>query len=121
MLGSLSAELLKVRKRWARRVLGVIFVLVLVLLYYVLSYTIYKNPPPRFGENLPRGTTIADLLSALYPPNFHRVALSGAGGLGAAIALILGVLVAGIESRWGAHTKVLTANPTRLPVPLANV
>ncbi len=119
MLGSLSAELLKIRKRWAIRILVVIFVLVLVLLSYVLSYTIYKNPPPRFGENLPRGTTIADLLSALYPPNFHRVALSGAGGLGAAIAIILGVLVAGSEYGWGTYKTIFTQKPSRLTVWLA--
>src|SRR5258708_35492929 len=119
MLGSLSAELLKIRKRWAIRILVVIFVLVLLLLSYVLSYTIYKTRPPRFGENLPRGTTIADLLSALYPPNFHRVALSGAGGLGAAIAIILGVLVAGSEYGWGTYKTIFTQKPSRLTVWLA--
>src|SRR5258708_35505356 len=115
MLGSLSAELLKIRKRWAIRILVVIFVLVLVLLSYVLSYTIYKNPPPRFGENLPRGTTIADLLSGLYPPNFHRVALSGAGGLGAPIAIILGVLAAGSEDGWGTCKTSFTREASRFP------
>jgi len=119
MLGSLSAELLKIRKRWGIRILVVIFVLVLVLLSYVLSYTIYKNPPPRFGAELPRGTTIADLLSALYPPNFHRVVLSGAGGLGAAIAIILGVLAAGSEYGWGTYKTIFTQKPSRLTVWLA--
>src|SRR5258708_35743330 len=119
MLGSLSAELLKIRKRWAIRILVVIFVLVLVLLSYVLSYTIYKNPPPRFGENLPRGTTIADLLSALYPPNFHRVAMSVAGWLGAAISILLGVLAAGSDSACGTYKPIFTPKPSRLTVWLA--
>ncbi len=119
MLGSLSAELLKIRKRWAIRSLVVIFVLILVLLSYVLPYTIYKNPPPRFGQDLPRGTTLANLLSALYPPNFHRVALSGAGGLGSAVAIILGVLAAGSEYGWGTYKTIFTQKPSRLTVWLA--
>ena len=81
MRGSFSAELLKLRKRWAIRILAIIFVLIVVLLTYVLSYVIYKNPPPNFQSGLPRGTTIADLIKTLYPANFHRIALSSVNGL----------------------------------------
>ncbi len=119
MLGSFSAEMLKLRKRWAIRILAIIFLVIMVLLGYVLTYTIYKNPPPRFAESLPKGTTPADLIRALYPHNFHRMALSNANGLGASIAIILGVLAAGSEYGWGTYKTMFTQRPRRLTVFLA--
>jgi len=119
MRGSFSAELLKLRKRWAIRILAIIFVLIVVLLTYVLSYVIYKNPPPNFQSGLPRGTTIADLIKTLYPANFHRIALSSVNGLGSAIAIILGVLAAGSEYGWGTLKTVFTQKPGRVTVSVA--
>jgi ABC-2 type transport system permease protein len=119
MRGSFSAELLKLRKRWAIRILAIIFVLIVVLLTYVLSYVIYKNPPPNFQSGLPRGTTLADLIKTLYPANFHRIALSSVNGLGSAIAIILGVLAAGSEYGWGTLKTVFTQKPGRVAVSLA--
>lgn len=116
MLGILSAELLKLRKRWAIRILAIIFVLVVVLLTYVLTYVIYKNPPPNFRESLPKGTTTADLIRELYPQNFHRIALSSVNGLGAAIAIILGVLAVGSEYSWGTLKTIFTQKPSRTTV-----
>jgi ABC-2 type transport system permease protein len=119
MLGSFSAELFKLRKRWAIRILAIIFVLIVVLLTYVLSYVIYKNPPPNFQSGLPRGTTLADLIKTLYPANFHRIALSSVNGLGSAIAIILGVLAAGSEYGWGTLKTVFTQKPGRITVSVA--
>jgi ABC-2 type transport system permease protein len=119
MLGSFRAELLKLRKRWAIRILAILFVLIVVLLTYVLSYVIYKNPPPNFQSGLPRGTTLADLIKTLYPANFHRIALSNVNGLGSAIAIILGVLAVGSEYGWGTLKTVFTQRPSRTTVALA--
>jgi ABC-2 type transport system permease protein len=119
MRGSFSAELLKLRKRWAIRILAIIFVLIVVLLTYVLSYVIYKNPPPNFQSGLPRGTTLADLIKTLYPANFHRIALSSVNGLGSAIAVILGVLAVGSEYGWGTLKTVFTQKPSRITVCVA--
>jgi ABC-type transport system involved in multi-copper enzyme maturation permease subunit len=116
MLGSFSAEMLKLRKRWAIRVLAIIFLLILVLLTYVLTYVIYKNPPPNFARSLPTGTIPADLIRALYPQHFHRMALSNANGLGASIAIILGVLAMGSEYGWGTLKTIFTQKPSRLTV-----
>ena len=116
MLGSTRAELLKLRERWSIRVLAIIFILIVVLLTYVLTYVIYKNPPPNFQEGLPKGTTTADLIKSLYPPNFHRIAMSSVNGLGAAIAIILGVLAAGSEYGWGTLKTVFTQKPSRATV-----
>jgi ABC-type transport system involved in multi-copper enzyme maturation permease subunit len=116
MLGSFSAELLKLRKRWAIRILAIIFVLIVILLTYLLTYVIYKNPPPRFAESLPKGTTPASLIRALYPPQFHRMALANANGLGSSIAIILGVLVMGSEYGWGTLKTIFTQRPRRLTV-----
>ncbi len=116
MWGSFSAEMFKLRKRWAIRVLAIIFLLILVLLTYVLTYVIYKNPPPNFARSLPTGTTPAALIRALYPQHFHRVALSNANGLGASIAIILGVLAMGSEYGWGTLKTIFTQKPSRLTV-----
>jgi ABC-2 type transport system permease protein len=116
MFGSFAAELLKLRKRWSVRILAIIFVLVVVLLTYVLPYVIYSNPPPNFAQSLPKGVSVSDLFKALYPPNFFRVALSSVNGLGAAIAIILGVLAMGSEYGWGTLKTVLTQKPGRLAV-----
>jgi ABC-type transport system involved in multi-copper enzyme maturation permease subunit len=121
MWGSFSAELLKLRKRSAILIVAILFVLVLVLLQFALPYLIYKNPPPNFSESLPKGTTVADLFRALYPHNFHRIALSSANGLGASIALILGVLAAGSEYGWGTYKTIFTQKPGRLTVFLAKI
>src|SRR2546427_652880 len=80
MGGSFAAELLKLPKRWAIRILAIMFVLIVVLLTYVLTYAIYKHPPPNFQQSLPKGTTTADLIRGLYPQNFHRIALSSSTG-----------------------------------------
>jgi len=116
MLGSFSSEMLKLRKRWAIRALAIIFLLVLVLLSDVLTYVIYKNPPPNFAKSLPAGTTPADLIRALYPQHFHRMALSSANGLGASIAIILGVVGMGSEYGWGTLKTIFTKKPSRLTV-----
>jgi ABC-type transport system involved in multi-copper enzyme maturation permease subunit len=116
MLDSFSAELLKLRKRWAIRVLAIIFILIVVLLTYLLTYVIYKNPPPRFAESLPKGTTPASLIQALYPQHFYRMALANANGLGSSIAIILGVLVMGSEYGWGTLKTIFTQRPSRLTV-----
>jgi ABC-2 type transport system permease protein len=114
--GSLAAELLKLRKRWAIRILVVLFVLIVAGLQYLLPYAIYKNPPPNFGGDLPRGTTIADLIRTLETGNFQRVALQSMSGLGGAIAIILGVLVAGSEYSWGTIRTVMAQRPGRVAV-----
>lgn len=87
-----------------------------MLLSYVLTYVIYKNPPPNFAKSLPAGTTPADLIRALYPQHFHRMALSSANGLGASIAIILGVLAMGSEYGWGTLKTIFTQKPSRLTV-----
>lgn len=116
MLGILSAELLKLRKRWGIRILAIIFILVVVLLTYVLTYVIYKNPSANFRESLPKGTTPSDLIRGLYPQNFHRIALSSVNGLGSAIAIILGVLAVGSEYGWGTLKTIFTQKPSRATV-----
>jgi ABC-type transport system involved in multi-copper enzyme maturation permease subunit len=116
VLGSLGAELFKLRKRWSVRILTGIFVLLVILLTYLLPYVIYRNPPPNFSSSLPRGVSVDDLVMALYPPNFFRVALSSGTGLGSAIAIILGVLAQGSEYGWGTLKTIYTQRPGRLAI-----
>ena len=116
MVGSFRAEMLKLRKRWAIYILAVIFVLIVVLLNYVLTYIILKNPQPGVTVSRTGGPSTADQLRSLYPQNFHRIALSSVTSLGSAIAIILGVLVVGSEYGWGTLKTIFTQRPSRLTV-----
>ena len=116
MLGSFRAELLKLRKRWAIYILAGIFVLIVVLLNYVLTYIILKNPQPGITVSRSGGPSTADQLASLYPQNFHRIALASVTQLGSAIAIILGVLVVGSEYGWGTLKTIFTQKPSRLTV-----
>jgi ABC-2 type transport system permease protein len=116
MIGCFRAELLKLRKRWAIYILALIFVLIVVLLDYVLSYIILKNPPSGAPVAKAGGPTVAQQIASLYPANFHRDALSSVGSLGSAIAIILGVLVFGSEYGWGTLKTIFTQKSSRLTV-----
>jgi ABC-type transport system involved in multi-copper enzyme maturation permease subunit len=109
MPGSLSAELLKLRKRPAIWVVGTVFVL-LGLFAYVFPYLNYKRGVPgesRSGEQL---------LQAALPASLVPSALSSWALLGAAAVLVLGVLVVGSEYGWGTWKTVLAQRPGRLAV-----
>ena len=55
MLASLGAELLKIRKRPSTWVLPLIWLAIIVLLNYTLTYALLSNvPPPTFPEGTPK-------------------------------------------------------------------
>ncbi len=118
MIGSFRASWLKLRKRPAVWILGSLLVALLVLLTYVLSYLIFNNPPKgaNFGSTDPRSLKVI-----LYPTNYVRTTLSAFSGLGAAIALILGVLSYGSEYGWGTLKTVFTQRPGRLATLAGNL
>jgi ABC-2 type transport system permease protein len=53
-------------------------------------------------------------LASLYPDQFVGTALSASFPLGAAMAIVLGAIVAGSEYNWGTLKTVLTQGPGRL-------
>lgn len=117
MLASFRAELLKLRKRPATWVLALVWVAVVILLGYVLIYSIASLPM----EDLPREQRAQqeavneDLLRGLLPENLARN-VSGLYGTGGTLALILGALALGSEYGWGTLNTSLTQRPGRLGV-----
>jgi ABC-type transport system involved in multi-copper enzyme maturation permease subunit len=121
MGASLSAELLKLRKRPATWILAVVFVTIVLLLGYGLTYSFVANPPPP-PENMPPEAQAQQegfaeqQLNALLPENMLSNLFGGVFGIGGALALILGALTAGSEYGWGTLKGVLSQGPGRLGV-----
>ncbi len=117
MLASLSAELLKLRKRPATWVLALVWLAVVLIFGYLFFYLISSFPTEglpedqraqqeALGEQLRRGLLPENLLENLF--------VNGTFGTGGAIALILGALAAGSEYGWGTLKTALTQRPGRL-------
>ena len=109
MIASIGVELLKLRKRPSTWSLGLVSVALVILFGYLVSYFfivgVEGNPPPEAEAFLPN----------LYPESFLSNVLSlFAGGLGGAIALILGALAVGSEYGWDTLKFSLTQRPTKL-------
>jgi len=117
LLGAIEGESLKMLRRPAIYVLGIILLAILVLVSYLLGWLFLTFPPA--GTRFPQGVTAADLKKAFYPINMVRQALSNAAVLGGVLALILGVLTVGSEYGWGTLKTILTQRPARLEVFLA--
>jgi ABC-type transport system involved in multi-copper enzyme maturation permease subunit len=112
--GAIAGEGLKMLRRPAVYVLGLIMLAILVLLFYLVAWFFLTYPLP--GTRFPAGVTAAELKKALYPANMVREALGNASVLGGVLALILGVLSVGSEYGWGTLKTLLTQRPARLDV-----
>jgi ABC-2 type transport system permease protein len=108
MRASLSAELLKLRKRPAVWLVGAVFVL-LSLFAFVFPYLNYRR-----GAALGGSRSADELLQAALPASLVPSALSAWPLLGGAVALVFGVLVAGSEYSWDTLKTVLAQRPGRL-------
>jgi ABC-2 type transport system permease protein len=124
MLPSAGAELLKIRKRPSTWVLPLIWLSIIVLLNYTLTYTLLSNvPPPTFPEGTPKAQQgqlkeqqeqfQRQQLRSLYPENLVGSIIPGYPSLGAPIALILGALAVGSEYGWSTFKTILTQRPGR--------
>lgn len=122
MLGSFRAELLKLRKRPATWVLALVWVAVVMLFGYVLTYSFVANAPP-LPDDIPEEAQAQQedfaqaQLDALLPENvLENMFGGGFFGIGAAIVLILGALAAGSEFGWGTMKTILSQRPGKLAV-----
>ncbi|MFL5760926.1 MAG: ABC transporter permease [Thermomicrobiales bacterium] len=109
MIGSVSAELLLLRKRAATWILLGIWTAMAAFFAYVLPYVSYRNQtntPARFREDL------LDLL----PQRLVGNVLGGFPFFGGVFVLILGVLTLGSEYGWGTLKTIFTQRPVRLKV-----
>ena len=122
MGASFSAELLKLRKRPSTWILGLVFVAVVLLLGYLLTYSFVSNPPPPPEDVPPEAQAQQEefteqQLNTLLPENLlSNLFGTGIFGIGGAIALIFGALTAGSEYGWGTLKGVLSQGPGRLGV-----
>jgi ABC-2 type transport system permease protein len=124
MLASLGAELLKIRRRPSTWVLPLIWLAIIVLLNYTLTYALLSNvPPPTFPEGTPKQQQEKlreqqeqyqeQQLRSLYPENLVGNLIPGYPSVGAPIALILGALAVGSEYGWATFKTILTQRPGR--------
>jgi ABC-2 type transport system permease protein len=108
MRASLSAELLKLRKRPAVWLVGAVFVL-LSLFAFMFPYLNYQR-----GDALGGSRSAEELLAAALPASLVPSALGAWPLLGGAVALVFGVLVAGSEYSWDTLKTILAQRPSRL-------
>jgi ABC-type transport system involved in multi-copper enzyme maturation permease subunit len=124
MIASLGAELLKIRRRPSTWVLPLIWLSIIVLLNYTLTYALLSNvPSPTFPEGTPEQQQEQireqareqqeQQLRSLYPESVVRNLIPGYPGVGAPIALILGALAVGSEYGWATFKTILTQRPGR--------
>lgn len=112
MVASTKAELLKLGKRPATWILGLVFLAVVVFLNYLLSYTAIVGVENVGGGQL--SPEARQFLPRLYPENSLGLMLGTFSGLGGAIALILGALATGNEYGWDTLKTTLTRRKSRL-------
>jgi ABC-2 type transport system permease protein len=109
MNGSITAELILLRKRASTWILLGIWAVLAAFFGYILPYVSYRNDDETSGF-LP--TSLTDLL----PLNFAAGALGGFPFFGGVLILILGVITLGSEYGWNTLKTLFTQRPGRLHV-----
>ena len=104
MTGSVSAEVLVLRKRTSTWILLGLWATLALVFAYVVPYATYLN-----GSS-------PDSLRDVLPENMVGTLLGGFPFFGGVIALILGVLVFGSEYGWGTLKTLFVQRPGRLHV-----
>lgn len=124
MGASFRAESLKLRRRPAVWVLGLIWLGLTVIVGYAVVYVFLVNTPsPPVPGDIPQREREQiqqqerqfqeDQLQSLLPEEIVSSTLPGFTTLGGAIALILGTLVVGGEYGWGTLKTIITQRPNR--------
>ena len=104
MIGSLSAELLVIRKRASTWILLGIWAALALVFAYVVPYVTYLNGSER------------EPLGDLLPDRVVAALMGGFPFFGGVFALMLGVLAFGSEYGWGTLKTLFTQRPGRLHV-----
>lgn len=110
MMSSISAELLKLRKRPAVWLLVGVWLTLNMSFGYVAPYISYRTGSAQDG--VPPEQLLADLL----PINLVSNVLDGYPVFGGALVLVLGALITGGEYGLGTMKTILTQRPRRLSV-----
>lgn len=110
MLGSVSAELLLLRKRVGVWVLLGIWFALAIIFGYVFPYISY------ISGNTFGGPDGAASLAEMLPAQMIDTTISGFPFFGGALVLMLGVLAAGSDYSWNTPKTILTQGPGRVRV-----
>jgi ABC-2 type transport system permease protein len=113
MIGSFSAEILKLRKRPATWVLLGVALALTQLFGYLLPYSSWATSDQNFQT---QGLDPQAVLAGTLPGELVPTSLGGFPVFAGALALILGALAAGSEYGWGTMQTALTQRPGRLAV-----
>jgi len=111
MRGSLSAELLKLRKRPTTWVLLGVSLVLTELFAYFLPYTSYVTGDQ---NQQTQGVAPQQVLAGILPDQLVTNSIGGFPVFAGALALIFGALAAGSEYGWGTLKAALTQRPSRL-------
>ncbi len=111
MRGSLSAELLKLRKRPTTWVLLGVSLVLTELFAYFLPYTSYVTGDQ---NQQTQGVAPQQVLAGILPDQLVTNSIGGFPVFAGALALIFGALAAGSEYGWGTLKATLTQRPSRL-------
>ena len=106
MSASFGVELKKMYKRPATWFVTLIFLALIVLFGYLLSYIFFSTQ----GDSS-QGSQ--QFLNTLYPKNLVSSVLGLFGNFGTALALVLGTLCVGSEYGWQTMKLILTQRPGR--------
>jgi ABC-type transport system involved in multi-copper enzyme maturation permease subunit len=113
MWGSFRAESLKLRKRPAVWVLALLILVIELGIGYAFPYRQYRTAMER---TLVFGIVAAEELLSVLPGEFIPRLFARLPGVGGALALVLGAVVAGSEYSWETLKTVLTRRPSRVAV-----
>ncbi len=116
MFASLSFELLKLRKRPAVWVLGMVLVLVVIVFDYYSFYSAIRSLEQGGEDPTRQISDVGEFKSYLLPTSLTVNVAGLLAQFGGPIALILGALAAGGEYGWGTLKTGLTQGPGRLAV-----
>jgi len=113
MRASLSAELLKLRRRPAMWLIAGVWLALSVVFGYLFPYLSFRG---EFSGAGTAGTPAELVLAEALPGRLAASAIQGFPLFAGALALILGALAAGSEYGWGTMKTVLARGPGRLAV-----
>jgi ABC-2 type transport system permease protein len=113
MYASLTAELLKLRRRPATWLIAGVWLTLSLVFGYLFPYLSYRGAFTGAGT---AGAPAERVLAEALPANLAASAIQGFPMFAGALALILGALSAGSEYGWATLKTILTQCPGRLAV-----